>query len=66
MKKFAAAILAVGLMGTGIAVTTAPASARPAVGIRIGDVGIGVGHRYHHRSHWYGHRSYHGGHYRYW
>ncbi len=63
MKKITAAILALGLLGT----TATVASARPAVGIHIGGVGIGVGvGRYHHGNRYYHHRRMYHNHYRYW
>jgi hypothetical protein len=63
MNKIAATILALGLLGS----TATIATARPAVGIHIGGVGIGVGvGRYHHGGRYYHHRHMERGHYRYW
>lgn len=65
MKTIAAAILMLGLAGAGVATTAVSADARPTVAIRVGNVGIGVGHyRYH--GHYYHHRHWQHGRYRYW
>lgn len=56
MKILAASFVALGLLAG-----AAPAANAAGVAIRVGNVGVGVGHaRYHHHSHWYHHRrSYH-------
>jgi hypothetical protein len=57
MKALIASIFALGLLAT-----TADAAG---VGVRVGPIGIRVGH-YHHGNHWYGHRHWERDHYRYW
>ena len=60
------ALIAACILAAGTLAVTAPAAdAGPAVGIRIGNVGIGVGH-YRHHNHYYRHRHFKHGHYRYW
>ena len=57
MKTLIASLVALGLM--------AGAASAAQVGVRIGPVGVGIGH-YHHGHHWYHHRHWERDHYRYW
>jgi len=65
MKAIGAALLTLSLASAGMAFVTSPANARPAVAVRIGNVGISVGHCHYH-NHWYHHRHWFHGGYRYW
>ena len=61
-------ILAASLVAFGLVAGAVPAAHAAGVAVRVGDVGIGIGHphgRYHYRNHWYQHRSWrhHGWHY---
>ena len=57
MKTLLASILALSVLGA--------TAANAQVGIRIGPVGVGVGHYYWHHHH-YSHRRWERDHYRYW
>lgn len=60
MRTLLASVLALSVMGA-----TAAATAQPRVGIRVGPVGVQVGH-YHWHHHHYRHREWRRDHWRYW
>jgi hypothetical protein len=59
MKTLLASILALSVLGT------TAAAADPSIGVRIGPVGVGVGHYYWHHHYWH-HRHWDRDHWRYW